>query len=647
LSLSIENQKTIIEFCYNSIFSKLSQLNDDDDVPTINSISDTLKSIFNDNLTICELISNPSKFKNLIYDSLTSIHIKIQNIINESIDIEVESNQLYYKLSDNAFTILKQRYLLKNSNGIIYETPAGMFDRVSTFVSKIEDNDKRDQIKKSFFNIMCSLDFIPNSPTLMNADTELGQLAACFVIPVEDDLSQIFESIKNAAIVNKTGGGTGFSFSKLRPKNSAVGSTGGVASGPVSFMKVFDAATEQVKQGGRRRGANIGILRIDHPDIEEFITSKSDLNNLNNFNISVAITNDFMKKLKNNEKIELFHSKANQKKLISTKYLFDLICEQAWKTGDPGIIFIDQINEKNPLKKIGLIESTNPCGEQPLLPMEACNLGSINLSNHYDNENHCIDFSKLEKTVKIAVRFLDNVIDVSKYPLKEIEEQVKSNRKIGLGIMGFADLLFKLKLQYDQESSIPSIIMSFIKEKADEESRKLAIEKGEFPNFRLSNYDVPIRNATRTTIAPTGTISIIAGCSSGIEPVFALAFTRTALNNEKLFEINPVLLHELTKLGLNTSDKIQEIIEKGSIQKIEWIPEEIKKIFVCSHDINPESHVNMQSIFQKYTDNAVSKTINLPSSATIDDIKKIYLYAYEKKCKGSLFLEMDVETTKY
>lgn len=554
---------------------------------------------------------------------------------------------LTLNLTQNAVKVLEKRYLKKDENGRIVETPEELFRRVAKFIASVErlygkDNLAVMEVENEFLDLITSLRFLPNSPTLMNAGRRLGQLSACFVIQVEDSMESIFDAVKYAAIIHKSGGGTGFSFSRLRPKGDVVGSTKGVSSGPVSFMTVFDTATEAVKQGGTRRGANMGILRVDHPDILEFITCKDKNNKLNNFNISVGITEAFMKAVHEDKEYDLINPRTKKVTAsLKAKEVFETIINQAWKNGEPGIVFLDRINASNPLPAIGEIESTNPCGEQPLLPFESCNLGSINLAkmiSHTDDKNSEVNWEILKDTVHKAVHFLDNVIDANKYPLKMIEDITKANRKIGLGIMGWADMLIQLKIPYNSQEALELAenVMKFIHEEARNASQSLAQSRGVFSNYSKSIYNekIPLRNATLTTIAPTGTLSIIAGCSSGIEPLFAVAFVRNVMEGTKLIEVNSHFEKELKRLGMWSRELLEKFSETGSIQHFVELPVEMKKVFITSHDISPADHIRMQAAFQKYTDNAVSKTVNFLTTATTKDVEDVYLLAYALSCKG-------------
>ncbi len=550
-------------------------------------------------------------------------------------------------LSKNAKTVLDRRYLKKDTAGNPIETPAQMFSRVARHIAQAEANySDKPQTKKYadiFYDMMTEFKFLPNSPTLMNAGRRLGQLAACFVLPVEDSMEGIFETLKNAAVIHKSGGGTGFSFSRLRPKNSMVGTTGGIASGPVSFMKIFNTATEQVKQGGTRRGANMAILRVDHPDIMEFIHCKEKNSDLNNFNISVGLTEAFMELARSDKDYDLMDPRTGEAAgSLNAGEVYQALVAKAWENGDPGIVFLDRVNRDNPTPAIGEIESTNPCGEQPLLPMEACNLGSINLAQFVIRENGRpnIDHKALGQTITSAARFLDNTIDMSDYPIAEINTMVKGNRKIGLGVMGFADLLYQLEIPYDSNEALETAeeMMRFVQETAREASKQLAKERGVFGNFDQSIFSgrkgCAFRNATSTTIAPTGTLSIIANCSSGIEPLFALSFVRNVMDNDRLVEVNPYFEEVARERGFYSKELMDKIANVGSIHGMDEIPEDVKKVFVTAHDVSPEGHIRMQAAFQKYTDNAVSKTVNLPKDATMGDVRMIYDLAYELRCKG-------------
>lgn len=545
-------------------------------------------------------------------------------------------------LSPNALAVLRRRYLKKSNKGEVNETPYQMFKRVSKNIASADQafGSEKDvqRSEEEFFDMMTSMEFLPNSPTLMNAGRDLQQLSACFVLPIEDSMESIFEAIKNTALIHKSGGGTGFSFSRIRPKNDVVRSTSGVSSGPISFMTVFDAATEAIKQGGTRRGANMAILRVDHPDILEFITCKQNSDVLNNFNISVALTDDFMKGLERKEKYDLLSPRTKEVLgSLDASDVFQLIAENAWRNGDPGVVFIDKINQFNPTPNVGEIESTNPCGEQPLLPYESCNLGSINLGRMMRGDE--IDWQKLGETARKAVHFLDNVIEMNNYPMPQIKELTLANRKIGLGVMGFADVLARMWVPYDSREAIriAEKIMSFVEEKARAASVELGKKRGSFPSFEKSiwkgKYEA-IRNATTTTIAPTGTISMIADCSSGIEPFFALCYVKAVMEGSRLLYVNGTFEKVMKEKALYSEELFNEVAEKGSIKDMENVPKDIREAFVTALDIAPEWHVRMQAAFQKHTNNAVSKTINFPNSATVDDVKEAYVLAYKLGCKG-------------
>ena len=549
-------------------------------------------------------------------------------------------------LMPNARVILEKRYL-KQVNGKVIESPEDMLYRVASVVAQIEETqygkgkEETKALAKDFYMMMANLEFMPNSPTLMNAGRDLGQLSACFVLPVEDSMEEIFDAIKNAAIIHKSGGGTGFSFSRLRPKNSMVRSTGGVASGPVSFMKVFNSATEAVKQGGTRRGANMGILRVDHPDIIEFIQCKEDNKEITNFNISIGITENFMKAVREGSNYDLIdpHS-GNCVGQLSALKIFNIIVDHAWQNGEPGIVFLDRLNKENPTPLLGEIEATNPCGEQPLLPNEACNLGSINLKLMVTEKNGkmVINWERLSEVTRLATRFLDNVIDANQYPLPVIDEVVKGNRKIGLGVMGFADMLIQLQTSYATEEAVEYAekVMKFIQTEARIESARLAEERGTFPNYEGSIYDgvMKLRNATLTTIAPTGTISMICGASSGVEPLFAVAYTKTVMDGTALIEVNPLFESFAKEYDFYSNELMQKIAESGTVLGLSEIPNWVQEVFITAQEIAPEWHIRIQAAFQKYTDNAVSKTINFANIATREDIAEAYRLAYELNCKG-------------
>lgn len=548
----------------------------------------------------------------------------------------------------NAKTVLERRYLAKDQDGKVTETIDELFHRVASAIAEADaaygsTGDEIKELEGQFYDMMTSREFMPNSPTLMNAGRPLGQLSACFVLPVEDSMADIFDTVKYAALVHQSGGGTGFSFSRLRPEGSIVRSTGGVASGPVSFMKVFNAATEAVKQGGTRRGANMGMLRVDHPDILKFIDCKENNDEINNFNISVAITDKFMEAVKAGTEYELINPHNGEVSgTLDARTVFDKIVDAAWRNGEPGVVFIDEMNRYNPTPALGEIESTNPCGEQPLLPYEACNLGSINLGLCVSEEDGIptIDYDRLSRIVRTAVHFLDNVIDVNRYPLPKIDENTRKTRKIGLGVMGFADMLLKLGVPYNsvEAEKAAEEVMSLIQSEGRAASAELAAERGVFPAWKESVFGIenlPVRNATITTIAPTGTISIIADASGGCEPMFAYAFTKNVMDGDKLLVCNDFLVEKLKEAGVYSEALMHRIAEEGTLAHIPEIPAEIRRVFVCAHDISPEWHIRIQAAFQKYTDNAVSKTINFPNSATREEVKEAYMLAYKLGCKGT------------
>lgn len=542
----------------------------------------------------------------------------------------------------NTMEVLKKRYLLKDDNQNVIESPLQLFRRVASNIAKAEKAFKAkvslQEAEEKFFFLMNNLEFMPNSPTLMNAGTSLGQLSACFVLPVEDSIGGIFTSLKNMAKIHQTGGGTGFDFSHLRPKGDLVNSTKGQASGSVSFMEIFDRATGVIVQGGRRRGANMGILRCDHPDIIEFIEAKNQKDRFSNFNLSVAITDKFVEAVKSGKEFNLINPRTKKAvRKIKAKAAFDLIVSSAWRTGDPGLVFLDEINRHNPTPLVGSIEATNPCGELPLLPYESCNLASINLAKMV--KRNSLDREKLGERIKWGIRFLDNVIEVNKYPLTKIRDITFANRKIGLGVMGFADMLILLAIPYNSKEAVDFSLklMQFIHKESQKASAQLAQERGVFPNFKKSIYaktNLRLRNATVNTIAPTGTISIVAGCSSGIEPLFAINFVRNVLSGTKLFEVNPFFEETAKKRGFYSKEMMERISRDGSLKNITGIPEDIRKVFVTAFDVTPLEHLHIQAAFQKYTDNSVSKTINLPASATVEDVRQIYSYAHKLKCKG-------------
>ncbi|MCE7698769.1 MAG: vitamin B12-dependent ribonucleotide reductase [Methanobacterium paludis] len=547
------------------------------------------------------------------------------------------------EISLNARKILQKKYLIRDVDGNITETPSELFRRVAREIAKIDrlyDHDADvEKTEEEFFNVMSCFEFLPNSPTLMNAGTSINQLSACFVLPVGDSMGEIFDALKYMALIHKSGGGVGFSFSDLRPQGDIVKSTKGIASGPLSFMRIFDVATDVVKQGGKRRGANMGILNIKHPDILEFIAAKEQEGFLSNFNLSVAVDDEFMQKVEDDEEYELINPRNNEAVTrLRALEVFNSVVEKAWKSGDPGIIFLDEINRKNPTKGAGKIEATNPCGEQPLLPYESCNLGSINLVKMVKNGK--INWDKLRNIIRIAVHFLDNVIDANNFPIHQIEVQTLKNRKIGLGIMGFAEMLIMLNVPYDSQEAIKIAeeLMSFIETTSRGVSAELGRLRGSFPDFNGSMWDFEgygaMRNATITTIAPTGTLSIIANVTSSIEPLFAVSFIRKVMEGTELIEVNPLFEKIAKDEGFYSTELMMSIVKRGSIQDILDIPEDTRRLFVTAHDIDPQWHVRMQAAFQKHVDNAVSKTVNLPHDASINDVKKVFLLAHKLKCKG-------------
>ncbi len=553
------------------------------------------------------------------------------------------------KFSKNALTVIKKRYLIKDEHLNPLETPKEMLLRVAKTAAKIDKNYgasavEIEESEATFFKMLADLEFLPNSPTFTGAGTKLGQLSACFVLPLEDDMNQILKTQMHMGLIHKSGGGTGFSFSKLRPKHDVVGSTGGVSCGPLGFLQMFNDTTEQIKQGGTRRGANMGILRVDHPDIEEFIKYKAEEGTLANFNISVAMTKRFMDAVEADQEYDLINPRNQQvTRSLSARKVFDTIVDYAWKNGEPGLIFIDHINDANPTPHLGQIESTNPCGEQPLLPYESCNLAAINLAKMVKTDaknNITIDIPKLTKTVHNVVHFLDNLIDANRYPIPEIEKMTLKTRKMGITLMGFADMLYQLGIPYDSQEGleIAELVSGLVEKESHKASAKLAEKRGPFPSFKGSIWDKPgkpmMRNAATTSCNPTGTLSIIATCSSGIEPVFALVYTKTVMDNDALPEVNPYFLKVAKARGFYSDELIKKINEKGSIQSLDEVPDDVKRIFVVAGDISPDWHVRMQAAFQKHVDAGISKTINFPNHAVRDDVAAAYKLAHRLGCKG-------------
>lgn len=549
-------------------------------------------------------------------------------------------------ITDNARRVLEARYLRRDERGQLIETPEQLFRRVARGVAQAEvafhGTGAAAEWEEKFFNVLSRLDFLPNSPTLMNAGTPMGQLSACFVLPVADSMEGIFGALKLMALIQQSGGGTGFAFSRLRPRGDRVTSTGGQASGPVSFMRIFDCATENIRQGGKRRGANMGILRVDHPDVEEFIDAKLDGESFRNFNLSVAATDNFMRAVVGGYGFTLIHpTTGHPVRTVPADKLFEKITSAAWRTGDPGLVFLDAVNRVQPTPALGKIEATNPCGEVPLLPNEACNLASINLSHMLRREaaGFVVDWDKLAAITRLGIRFLDDVIEVSRWPAPEIVATIRGNRKVGLGVMGFADMLIQLGIPYGTPVSISLAgeLMQFIAAEARAASEELARNRGVFPNWERSIYaqtGVRLRNATLTSIAPTGTISILAATSAGIEPLFALAYHRHALDGQQLHELNPLFVQYARREGFYSERLLQELTARGSLEKLDGAPNSARTLFRTALEIPWQEHLDIQVAYQKHVDNSVSKTINLPESATAGEVADIYLRAWELGLKG-------------
>lgn len=607
----------------------------DDYIPTVEDIQDLVEK------ALIEAGHATTAKAYILYRHRKNVEREIKKMLGVKDDL---------KLPLNSIQVLERRYLLKDENGKVLETPSQLFARVAKFIASNEKNYGGDdelvlEYGQAFYEIMTNFEFLPNSPTLMNAGTSVGQLSACFVLPVEDDIDAIFDAVKYTAIIHKSGGGTGFSFSRLRPKGDIVKSTAGVASGPISFMRIFDVATDVVKQGGKRRGANMGILDVWHPDIEEFITMKQTPGVFENFNISVAATDKFMKAVEENGEFDLTNPRTKQPvRQINARSLFKLIAYSAWKSAEPGLLFIDEMNAKNQTPNFP-IYSTNPCGEVPMPDYESCNLGSINLEKFAEFDwtkgdwRKKINWKRLRYVVRLAVQFLDNVIDLNKFPIPQIKERTQYNRRVGLGVMGFAKMLYKMGIRYGSAQSIEVAeeMMKFISEEGRKMSVELGRARGSFPGFKESiwakKHDA-LRNATITSIAPTGTISMIANTSSGIEPTFALAYIKEVMDGTKLYYSEEVFEHILKTRGLYTPELMQKVIEEGSIQNMDEIPKDVKEVFVVAYDVSTDEHVQMQAAFQKYTDLAVSKTINMPPEASVEDVENAYLLAWKLKCKG-------------
>lgn len=604
----------------------------DDDIPTVEQIQDLVEKI------LIEGGHAKTAKAYIIYRQKQQDDREEREAIVGKGNVDASLN-----FSTNALKVLEKRYLLKDDQGDIVETPEDLLRRVSGAIAKADENYEGgnvEEMDEKFFNMMKELEFVPNSPTLMNAGTEIGQLSACFVLPVEDSMEGIFETLKDAALIHKSGGGTGFSFTRLRPSNDIVHSTTGVSSGPVSFMKVFDAATDVIKQGGKRRGANMGILRIDHPDVLDFIQMKADMKTLQNFNISVAVTNKFMEALAIDGEYELLNPRDGQPlKKMKARMVWDIILSNAWKNGDPGLIFIDEINKMNKCPHLGEIEATNPCGEQPLMGYESCNLGSINVNKFVLEDKSDLDWDRLREVVHLACHFLDNVIDVNHYPIDKIAEMTRSTRKIGLGLMGFADVMYQLGIKYDSEEGIAfgEKVMGFINDEAVKKSQLMAELRGTFPAWKGSVHEqngVKMRNACVTTVAPTGTIGMLAEASGGLEPNFAISFIKNVMDGTELVYTNKYFENIAKEKGFFSKDLMREIAKVGSIQGFDEIPQEVRDVCVTAQDIAPQWHIRMQGAFQKHVDSSVSKTINFPTEAEIQDIEEAYKLAHSLGCKG-------------
>ncbi len=626
--------RTEAERVADKVVESMNQKYKEEYVPSVEEIQDIVEKV------LIETGHAATAKSYIIYRHRKNVEREMKTILGVEDDL---------KLPLNSVQVLERRYLLKDEKGKVIETPSGLFRRVANHLASNEkaygaDDETVKHYEEAFYHIMTNFEFLPNSPTLMNSGTPLGQLAACFVLPVKDDIADIFESVKNQAIIHKTGGGTGFCFSYLRPKGDFVASTAGIASGPISFMSAFDNATNVIRQGGKRRGANMATMHVWHPDIEEFTTMKQTPGVMENFNVSVMVDDKFMKAVESNSEYELTNPRDNEPvRKISARSLFNLISYSAWKSAEPGMLFIDEINRRNPTPK-DPIHATNPCGEVPMPDYESCNLGSINLSKFVEldwskvNWRKKVSWDRLRYVVRLAVQFLDNVIDLNKYPIEQIREQTLKNRRMGLGVMGFAQMLFRMGVRYDSELGyeVGEQVMKFMNDEARKMSHELGRARGSFPGFKdspLSEKFDALRNATCTSIAPTGTISMIGDTSSGIEPVFALSFLKTVRAGQYYY-LDPIFEKVLKVRGLYSEELIKKVMEEGTIQGMDEIPDDIKQVFRVAFDLKPESHVLMQAAFQKNVDLAVSKTINMPAESTVEDIENVYILAWKSGCKG-------------